>query len=406
MPLAETTLSEPALAPISSATMQIRPLEGLTRSAQLPVPWRHPLRFVAWCVRMPFGLLVLAVLLAVLAAIPGVNLVVLGCLLDAEARVARSGRFRDGFPLAAIAPRLGAIVAGLGIWLIPLASLAAFAADARLIDPHSAIDRRLHVALAIVAPLVAIHLCLAVARGGSLGCFFRPLKNVKWLRRELRQGQYWDRADAAVRQFFAELPLRPSMFWLGVRGYAAGFAWLALPTALFGAMDKHVRGPGILVTLFGGACLALVLAWAPFLQLRVALERRMTAGLELGAVRRLFRHAPLRMTLAIVVTYALSLPLYLATVVAPPRDALWMVAVVFIVSIYPARLVTGWACHAAARRESLNLPAPAYLRWLGRLLLGPLLAAYVFLLFFTQFIGEAGKGVLYQHHGVLLPVPF
>jgi hypothetical protein len=39
-------------------------------------------------------------------------------------------------------------------------------------------------------------------------------------------------------------------------------------------------------------------------------------------------------------------------------------------------------------------------------MMGPLVAVYVFLLFFTQFIGQHGKGVLFEHHALLLPVPF
>jgi hypothetical protein len=39
-------------------------------------------------------------------------------------------------------------------------------------------------------------------------------------------------------------------------------------------------------------------------------------------------------------------------------------------------------------------------------LLLPLVGAYVFVLFFTQFVGEHGKGVLFEHHALLLPVPF
>jgi hypothetical protein len=38
--------------------------------------------------------------------------------------------------------------------------------------------------------------------------------------------------------------------------------------------------------------------------------------------------------------------------------------------------------------------------------LAPLLALYVTLLFFTQFIGEHGKWVLLEHHAWLLPAPF
>ena len=115
MSMAETTLPAlPAAPEWNEATAAQAPLlANLVASTQPPVPWRHPLRFVGWCVRMLFGLVVVGLLLAVLAAIPGVNLVVLGALLDAESRVARSGRLRDGFPLAALAPRLGTIVAGL-----------------------------------------------------------------------------------------------------------------------------------------------------------------------------------------------------------------------------------------------------------------------------------------------------
>ena len=80
-----------------------------------------------------------------------------------------------------------------------------------------------------------------------------------------------------------------------------------------------------------------------------------------------------------------------------------MVTILFIVSIYPARLVTGLAYHRAVRR-----PHRAWFgfRWLCRVVMLPLLGIYVFLLFFTQAIGEHGKSALYEHHAFLLPVPF
>ena len=43
----------------------------------------------------------------------------------------------------------------------------------------------------------------------------------------------------------------------------------------------------------------------------------------------------------------------------------------------------------------------AFVRVLMLLLIG----AFVFLLFFTQFIGEEGKRELFQHHAFLLPWP-
>jgi hypothetical protein len=105
---------------------------------------------------------------------------------------------------------------------------------------------------------------------------------------------------------------------------------------------------------------------------------------------------------------------------------MWMVTIVFIVSIYPVKVLTGWAYHRALAGEhrqgfiltrwfsrllmlpilGINLDAKSIEVLLTRLVLFPLLAIYVFLLFFTQFIGEHGKRVLFEHHAFLLPAPF
>jgi hypothetical protein len=82
---------------------------------------------------------------------------------------------------------------------------------------------------------------------------------------------------------------------------------------------------------------------------------------------------------------------------------MWFVTLVFIASIYPAKVVTGWAYHRAARRGKR---AHFLWRWTARSLMVPLVGFYVFLLFFTQFIAEHGKGALFEHHAFLLPVPF
>jgi hypothetical protein len=145
------------------------------------------------------------------------------------------------------------------------------------------------------------------------------------------------------------------------------------------------------------------LAWLPFLQARFAAENRLRAMFELRAVRRLFCRAPLAWLLATACVYVLALPLYLLKIVLLPQDAMWFVTLVFIVSIYPARLLTGWAYGRAARKER---PAWFGVRWIARALLVPLLVLYIFLLFFTQFVGQHGKGVLFEHHAFLLPVPF
>jgi hypothetical protein len=376
--------------------------KGGGRLAEFPSQWwRHPLRATVWGVRAAFGLVSLIVLLALLAAIPIVNFLVLGYLLAAEGGVARGGRLRRAFPLLSIAPRLGSIVLGIWLWLLPLRILTNAAADARLIDPTSPATRRLDWIVTALAVAVAAHLCLALARGGSIGCFLRPIKNARWALRQFRQGGYLDKAATEIRAFVAGLRLRYH-FWLGVRGFFGALLWLFVPTLLFAAANK-TEGLLIVATIAGGLMLVPVLAWLPFLEARFASENRFRGLFELREVRRLFGHAPLAWLIAIIATYVLALPLYLLKAFLLPQDAMWFVTLVFILSIYPARLVTGWAYGRAVRRPTR---AHFVTRWFARLLMGPLLAVYVFLLFFTQFIGQHGKGVLFEHHALLLPVPF
>lgn len=351
-----------------------------------------------WMVRTLFGIVSLIFLLAVLAAIPVVNFIALGYLLDVEGRVARSGRLRDAFPLLDLAPRLGSIALGIGLSLFPLRLLSHAAADAYLIDPGSRADRNLHILLRVLTVSMAVHLCLALARGGSLSCFLRPIKNVRWLYARWREGGYWLRAETAVSQFVHRLNI-PGMFWLGVQGYVGCMAWLVIPTALFAA-STNTEGPSIAVTILGGVLLMIVLSWVPFLQAHFAAERRWGALLELRKVRQLYKHAPFSWLITMLVTLTLTLPLYLLKIALLPRDVLWVATTVFVVSIYPIKVVTGWAYHRALVRERCAFFG---LRWISRLVMVPLLALYVFLLFFTQLIGEHGKGVLFEHHAFLLP---
>jgi len=373
------------------------------RLPPFPRPWKHPLRSAGWLIRVGFGAGSLLLLLAVIAAIPIVNFLALGYLLDAEGRVARSGRIRDSVPLIHLAPRLGSIALGFWLWLLPLRFLAGFAADAQLIAPDGLATRRFQIGLTVAWVLISIHLCLALARGGSLGCFFRPLKNLRWLLKRLRSHDYWTTASTAVRGFVRQLELRRH-FVLGLKGFAVAFVWLVVPTALYAAMKELKPGPGF-VTIGGGVLLLWVFAWIPFLQARFASQGRWRSGLELRETRELFRHAPFAWLIAVIGVYVLSLPLYLTKVVLPPADAMWLLTLVFIATIYPARILTGWAYHRAVRRRESGLRSRFITRLFVKALMTPLLAIYVFILFFTQFISEHGKQALFEHHAFLLPWP-
>lgn len=392
-------------------------------------------RLIGWTIRSLFGIASLILLLAVIAAIPIVNFLALGYLLEVEGRLARSGKLRDAFPLLGLAPRLGSIALGIWAWIIPLRLLTNVAADARLIDPGSASDISLHILVTLLAVVLTVHLCLALARGGSLWSFMWPLvlplaillamlgsplivlymvlrhRSLSWILipvtnliaefRRLATPEYWNQASVAVRDFVAGLRLKHH-FLLGLKGWVGAMIWLFIPTLLFAATTKTDGGP-ILITLFGGFLLMIMLTWVPFLQAHYAAENRFGAMFELRKVRQLYKNAPFSWLITMLITLTLALPLYLFKIALPPSDAMWLVTIVLIVSIYPVKVVTGWAYHRAVARERR---AHWTLRWLTRAVLVPLLLLFVFLLFFTQFIGEHGKRVLFEHHAFMLIWPF
>lgn len=415
-----------------------------------PLPWKHPLKCATWMLRTFFGIAVLVVLLAVVAAVPLASLLVLGYLLEVEGRVGRTGQLRLAFPLLHRAPRMGTVLLGIGLWLLPVYLLAGVAADARLVDPQGIAAERWQLAKTVVAFFAAVHVCLALARGGRWGCFFRPIKNIRWLLAELRnkpwkgrercrycgellapetpdcplcarrrmpsdklpenaaglsspaepQWTYWQRADEKVRRFFADFRLRHHLL-LGMRGFAGALAFLIFPTILFAAAKSTEVIP-LLLTLLGGILLAVVFLYVPFLQARLAVENRLSAMWELRAVRRLFRQAPLAWWIALFVSLALALPLYLFTAFAAPRDVQWLITLVFVMSIWPARVLCGWAYHRAVRKARQHKP-PAWwgFRWGARLLMLATTVAYTFFFFFTRDISSRGRLVLFEHHAFL-----
>jgi hypothetical protein len=347
------------------------------------------------------GLVTILAVLSLLTAFPLLSFVALGYILEAQGRLARTGRLLDAFHLVDLAPRLGGIVIGVWLSLFPLRILAGMAEDARIIHPGSPADAGLHGLLKVLGLAVTVHLCLALAAGGRLARFVTPFANLRSLREETRRGGYWSRAEANLREFVSALSVRHH-FWLGLRGWVGSFLWLVPPSFLFAAADKPEGAP-IVVTLVGGVFLGFVFSWLPFLQARFAVEGRFPAFFELSAIRSMFGRAPVSWLLSVFLTLALALPLYLFKIAIPPEDALFLITPVFVLAVVPAKILTGWAYHRALTR-----PQPAFFlfRWGARLALVPVLAVYVFLLFFTQFIGQHGKGVLFEHHAFLLRVGF
>jgi len=367
-----------------------------------PSPWRHPLRAGGWLLACGAGFAALVMFVAVLAAVPGLNLLALGWLLEAEGRVVRSGKLRDGLPWLGVLPRLGAIAVGVGFWLLVVRLVGAAADDAQLVDPGSAVAVAWSRARWIVAVGVAVHLLLALAAGARLGRFFRPLGNLLRAAAAVRRGRLWQDGAAAVGRVLDVLA--PLSTWrLGLGGLCGGLLWLVPPTLLFAAARFSDRPAAPLVSVLGGVLLAVVLMWVPFLQARYAASGRLRSFVEVGAVREAFRRAPVAMLLALVVLHGLTIPLHLLEVVVPPRDAVWLFTPLFVLLILPGRLAVGWAAaRAAARPRRAWLPV--------RLLAGTAcwlaLAVHVTILFLAPVLDAVGTRVLFQHPAVLLPTPF
>lgn len=347
-----------------------------------------------------FGFFCLIGGLAALAALPIFQFLSLGYLLEASGRVARSGRLRDGFIGVRTVARLGGIVMASWLFLLPVRLVADLSYSAQIIDPGSKTAAAWQIGLYVLMALTLLHIVFACARGGKLRHFVWPF-NFVWVLIDVLRGRYYTRTRDAVWDFTVSLRL-PYYFWLGLRGFFAAFAWLALPVTFL--VIGHSKLPAAPLFGFVGAlALGVVLIYLPFLQLRMAATNSFVQAFNVLAVRRDFRKAPWAFAFSFVVTLLFALPLYLFKIEVVPQEAAWLPGLVFIAFIYPARLLTGWALGRARKRRA---PRHWFFRWTGRLPFVPAAAFYVLIVFFTQYTSWNGVWSLYEQHAFLLPVPF
>lgn len=450
LPTMSTSLEMPVIATAAESPGQIEVVAERigARPPRWPKSW--PLRLwygLCYVLEWLFGLASLLACLAVLAAIPIINFLTLGYLLEASGRVAKSGRLRDGFIDIPKFARIGSMVAGTWLCLLVPRLVSSLATDAWLIDPDGFAARAWRVAQLVITLLVLGHILLAWYSGGRLRHFFWPvlvpfqlaarvlfgwilgplvrpliravspaLADDLYVARPysswfppaiflagLARGRMFVEARDAVWQFVTSLRL-PHYLWLGVRGFVGAFVWLLLPSLMLMAGTSG-RGPvTIVIGYLGAVAMAYVLLHLPFLQTHFACQNRLRAMFDLTESRAQFRRAPIAYWLALAITLLFALPLYLLKIepVIPP-ELRWTITIFFILFIYPARLLTGWALGRA-----LHHPRPRFflIRWLARAAAIPLVAIYVFILFFTQYTSFLGPASILEQHAFLLPVPF
>ncbi len=347
-----------------------------------------------------FGFFSLLVGLSLLATIPVVQFLSLGYLLESSGRIVRTGRVRDGFVGVRKAARVGSIVLGTWIVLWPARFVSELWYSSYLLNGPSREAALLRVALVLTIGVTVVHIVWAWFRGGKLRHFLwpAPLRLV----RRIRQGGIYPEARDATWDFLASLRIR-TYFMLGAKGFFTAGMWLFVPVSMLVLAPRLPNPGGVLIGMLGALLFSAVLIYLPFLQARFGETHSVATMFDLRAVRARFRRAPIAFGIALTATLLSALPLYLLKAELVPREAAWLPSLVFIVFMYPARLAAGWAI---ARSQRIDHARHFIFRWSSRLSMVPVVAFYVLIVYFTQYVSWYGGLSLYEQHAFLLPVPF
>jgi hypothetical protein len=375
-----------------------------------------------------FGAIALVIGLAFLAAIPIVGFLSLGYLLETGGRIARNAparaawvrqRYRrritrffmsgllalgDGVVGVRKAARVGSIVLGVGLMIVPLQIVSSLHVSAQIVDPAGPAAGFWRAVLSCLAVAAFLHIVLACLHGGRFHHFLWPIGNLIWLIRRLPSGRFYTEPRDALWAFVSSLRL-PYYFWLGARGFIGALAWLVIPISMM-ALGLVVPPLGLL----GAGWFGMLLLVLPILQMHFAAQNRFRASFELIEVFRRFIRAPWAFAFAQFVALLLSLPPYLFKIEFIPREVggipslfFVLVSLIFIVFIYPTRLVAGWAYGRSVLRAR---PCHWFFSVTAVLAMIPGTALYVLLVFLTQYVSWKGAASLYEQHTFLLPVPF
>nr|WP_246112447.1 DUF4013 domain-containing protein [Allorhodopirellula solitaria] len=364
-----------------------------------------------WCLSW------LVVLLAVVTAIPLLQILVLGYLLLVAGRLANGETFRHSLPGLAAAGKIGVIAASLGIASLPIRLLVHWESVVAIIEPNSQTATLLRLVTILVSVLTTVYLWWAWVRGGQLRHFVWP-EPIRFFRNAWRPSLWTDAADSFWR-FLVSLRL-PMLFWLGLRGAVGTLIWL-LPAMLIMIVTRDgQRAAAGLVGVAALILLGLVLMTLPMLQAHFAAENCLRAIFQWRRVRRDLAYAPWSYAAAMLLTLVvLPLPLYLLKVEATPQEITWLPCVVFVAFMLPARIATGLALRRCRRlrveasesgqpsRSRLRENWDFLSRWGVRLLVVPaIVLVYLVVLGASQYTSWDGVDTWVRQHALLVPVPF
>jgi hypothetical protein len=340
-------------------------------------------------------------LLAVVATIPILQLASLGYMLESSSRVARGMPANRCFPGASIAGGILSCGLWIGVTWLPVWLLADLAYSAELIEPGSGRASQFRIAARIAAVVWVLWSAWAMLRGGRWWHFLWP-SPIVFIKTILRPAA-WRRAEDQWWSWIASLQL-PHLWTLGLQGAIAALAWLVLPAGLMiFALTSPDRGPSGFLGLAGALGMIWVLMYLPFLPIHMAAKRRFLAAWDRRSIQRAFRRAPFAFLFAVLALVVLALPLYPLRIEVIPAELWWILSLLFVAMIFPAKLAAGWALR---RSHHPSNESHWILRWLAWIPLVAILGLYVGFLYVAKFALWEGTASILLQHAFLPPVPF
>ncbi len=362
------------------------------------------IRFTASIIRPLFSFTALIVLLALVSAVPIIQLIAFGYLLNVAGTLARGGELRSSLPQLHQAGQIGLAAMVVMIAALPTRLLAHWESVATVIEPDSTSASNLRM-LAVGSSLLAmVYLMWAWARGGLLVHYLSP-QPIRFIREGWRW-RTWKPLPDRLWQFIASLELK-RYFWLGLRGMIGTLVWLIPAFVIIAAFRNGETGLAGLVGFTALLALGAGLLYVPMLQVHFAAENRIGALFEVRKIRSDFRSAPWAWFLAMVVALILTpIPLYLLKIEATPRQVMWLPCLVFVAFILPARIATGLAIRRARRNDPASGLWADCSRWIVRLTMPIVVAVYLAFVYISQYTSWDGLATWFQQHAILIPVPF
>ncbi|MCM2374735.1 DUF4013 domain-containing protein [Aporhodopirellula aestuarii] len=366
-----------------------------------------------WCLAS------LIVLLAIVTAIPLLQLTVLGYLLLVAGRLTRGMTIRQSVPGLGAAGQMGIVFGSLGLASLPIRLFVHWESVAAIIEPDSArasILWSVSIAFSIAA---TVYLWWAWARGGRVRHFLWP-EPIRFLRESWRPSTWSDISDRLWR-FLVSLKL-PMLFWLGVRGAVGTLIWLFPAMVIMNVTREGAAAAAGLLGAIAFLALGYVMLTLPMLQAHFAAENQFRAMFHWRRVRQDLRYAPWSYAAAMLVALVLlPIPLYLLKIEATPQEIAWLPCLVFVAFMLPAHIATGLAMrrcrrlHAIADASADDAPIPgnfrrrwnAFSRFAVRFLVAPaIVIVYLVVLLASQYTSWDGVDTWIRQHALLVPVPF